>query len=212
MKQKKYVGKTLEEVEALAVIELGVAKEDLYFDVISEEGTPVEELEIDAIVDANPVKKGKDFLEKFLEEANIYGFVERKMRDNVVEYSITTDDANGALIGYNSSTLNALQTLTSLVVNQYFDHETESGLIVKVDVGDYRKSRDEKLEKLAVRVGREVAKTKIPVKLRYMNAYERKIIHNKLNDWHDVKTHSEGVEPKRYVVVEPKTDEEKQAQ
>ena len=208
MKQKKYYGKSLQEVETLAVLELGVAFDDLYFDVISPEGTKDEEMEIEVIVDANPVKKGKDFLENFLKEANIYGFVERKMRDNVVEYSITTEDANGALIGYNSQTLNALQFITSLIVNQYFDRETESGLIVKVDVGDYRKSRDEKLEKLAVRVGREVAKTKIPVKLRYMNAYERKIIHNKLSTWRDVKTHSEGVEPKRYIVVEPKSANE----
>lgn len=204
MKQKKYIGHTLEEVEELAVLDLGIAKEDLYFDVVSADGTPVEKMEIDVMVDANPVKKGKDFLEQFLKSANIYGFVERKMRDNVVEYSITTDDANGALIGYNSQTLNALQFVTSLIVNQYFDRDNESGLIVKVDVGDYRKTRDEKLEKLAIRVAREVAKTKIPVKLRYMNAYERKIIHNKLSDWHDVTTHSEGVEPKRYVVIEPR--------
>lgn len=204
MKQKKYIGKSLNEVEELAIIDLGVSKDDLYFDVISPDGTPLEEMEIDVIVDANPVKKGKDFLENFLKEANIYGFVERKMRDNVVEYSITTDDANAILIGYNAQTLNALQFITSLIVNQYFDRETETGLIVKVDVGDYRKSRDEKLEKLAVRVGREVAKTKIAVKLRPMNAYERKVIHNKLSDWRDVQTHSEGVEPKRYIVVEPK--------
>lgn len=210
MKQKKYTGKSLKEVEELAVKELSVAYEDLYFDVINDGSANIEEAEIDAIVDANPVKKGKDFLETFLREANIYGFVERKMRDNIVEYSITTDDANGALIGYNSQTLNALQFLTSMVVNQYFDKENEAGLIVKVDVGDYRKTRDERLEKMAVRVGREVAKTKIPTKLRYMNAYERKVIHNKLADWHDVKTHSEGVEPRRYVIVEPKTDEEKQ--
>ena len=118
--------------------------------------------------------------------------------------SATGMDANAILIGYNAQTLNALQFITSLIVNQYFDRETETGLIVKVDVGDYRKSRDEKLEKLAVRVGREVAKTKIAVKLRPMNAYERKVIHNKLSDWRDVQTHSEGVEPKRYIVVEPK--------
>ena len=86
MKQKKYYGKSLQEVEALAVLELGVAFDDLYFDVISPEGTKDEEMEIEVIVDANPVKKGKDFLEKFLENANILGFVERKMRDNVVEY------------------------------------------------------------------------------------------------------------------------------
>lgn len=197
MKQKLYEGKTLAEVEVLAVSELGIAKEDMYFDEISE-------TEIHVIVDANPVKKGKDFLENFLKEANILGFVERKMRDNVVEYSITTEDANAVLIGKGSKTLAALQYATSLVVNRYFDPETENGLIVKVDIGDYRKKRDENLEKLATRVAKEVAKTKIPVKLRAMNAYERKVIHNKLAEWHDVTTHSEGVEPNRCLIIEPK--------
>jgi spoIIIJ-associated protein len=204
MKQKKYFGKSLQEVEQLAVLELGVSKDDLYFDVISPVGTKDEEMEIEVMVDANPVKKGKDFLETFLKEANIDGFVERKMRDNIVEYAITTADANGALIGHNSQTLAALQYVTSLIVNQYFDHETESGLIVKVDIGDYRKNRDEKLEKMAVRIAREVARTKVPVNLRYMNAYERKVIHTKLSTWKDVTTHSEGVEPRRYLVIEPK--------
>ncbi len=205
MKEKMYIGKNLAEIEQLAVKELGVAKKDMYFDVISENVGSRDEIQVQVLVDANPVKKGKDFLETFLKEACIDGFVERKMRDNVVEYAITTTDANGALIGHNSQTLAALQYVTSLIVNQYFDHETESGLIVKVDIGDYRKNRDEKLEKMAVRIAREVAKTKIPVNLRYMNAYERKVIHTKLSNWKDVTTHSEGVEPRRYLVIEPKT-------
>ncbi len=204
MKEKMYIGKNLQEVEALAVKELGVAKDDMYFDVISDNVEAREEIQVQVIVDANPVKKGKDFLETFLKEAQIDGFVERKMRDNVVEYSITTADANGVLIGHNSQTLAALQQITSVIVNQYFDHEKESGLIVKVDIGDYRKNRDEKLEKMAVRIAREVAKTKIPANLRYMNAYERKVIHTKLANWKDVTTHSEGVEPRRYLVIEPK--------
>ena len=201
MKEKMYVASSLTEVEELAVKELGVAKDDMYFDVISEENN---EVQVHVMVDANPVKKGKDFLEKFLEEANILGFVERKMRDNVVEYCITTENANGLLIGKNSKTLSALQYVTSLIVNQYFDPETENGLIVKVDIGDYRRRRDENLEKMATRIAKEVAKTKVPVKLNYMNAYERKVIHNKLSTWRDVTTHSEGVEPQRYLIIEPK--------
>lgn len=204
MREKLYTGKTLQEVEKLAVADLGVCKDDMYFDVLSDDSTPIEEFQINVIVDANPVKKGKDFLENFLKEANIYGFVERKMRDNIVEYSISTEDANGVLIGHNSQTLASLQFLTSLIVNQYYDRETENGLIVKVDVGCYRKKRDEKLEKMATRIAREVAKTKIPVNLHFMNAYERKVIHNKLSEWRDVTTHSEGVEPRRYIVIEPK--------
>lgn len=209
MKEKMYIGKSLEEIEELAVKELGVAKEDLYFDVISENAQTRDEVQVQVMVDANPVKKGKDFLENFLREGNIDGYVERKMRDNIVEYAITTADANGALIGHNSQTLAALQYVTSLIVNQYFDRETESGLIVKVDIGDYRKNRDEKLERMAVRIAREVAKTKIPVNLRYMNAYERKVIHTKLSTWKDVTTHSEGIEPRRYLVIEPKINQNK---
>lgn len=203
MKEKMYVGKSLEEIEELAVNELGVAKEDMYFDVI-EENKDREEIQVNVIVDANPVKKGKDFLEQFLKDANILGFVERKMRDNVVEYSITTENANGVLIGKNSKTLAALQNLTSLIVNRYFDLETESGLVVKIDVGDYRKRRDETLERLATRVAKDVAKSKIPVKLKPMNSYERKVIHNKLSEWRDVTTHSEGEEPNRCLIIEPK--------
>ena len=209
MKEKIYIGKNLNEIEELAVKELGVAKEDMYFDVIDENVDSRDEIQVHVMVDANPVKKGKDFLENFLREAEIDGYVERKMRDNIVEYSITTADANGVLIGHNSQTLAALQYITSLIVNQYFDRETESGLIVKVDIGDYRKQRDEKLERMAVRIAREVARTKIPVNLRYMNAYERKVIHTKLSSWKDVTTHSEGVEPRRYLVIEPKNGTKK---
>ena len=182
MKEKMYIGKSLEEIEELAVKELGVAKEDLYFDVISENAQTRDEVQVQVMVDANPVKKGKDFLENFLREGNIDGYVERKMRDNIVEYAITTADANGALIGHNSQTLAALQYVTSLI--------------------------DEKLERMAVRIAREVAKTKIPVNLRYMNAYERKVIHTKLSTWKDVTTHSEGIEPRRYLVIEPKNKSE----
>ena len=201
MKEKMYVASSVQEVEELAVKELAVAKDDMYFDVISENEN---EVQVNVIVDANPVKKCKDFLEKFLENANILGFVERKMRDNVVEYCITTENANGLLIGKNSKTLSSLQYVTSLIVNQYFDLENENGLIVKVDIGDYRRRRDENLEKMATRIAKEVAKTKVPVKLNYMNAYERKVIHNKLSTWRDVTTHSEGVEPQRYLIIEPK--------
>ena len=148
MKEKMYIGKSLEEIEELAVKELGVAKEDLYFDVISENAQTRDEVQVQVMVDANPVKKGKDFLENFLREGNIDGYVERKMRDNVVEYDVNTEDYNAILIGHNSQTLSALHYLTTIVVNQYFNRDEESGLIVKVDIGNYRKNKDEQLEKL----------------------------------------------------------------
>ena len=105
MKEKIYVGKNLEEIEKLAVEELGVAKEYLYFDVTSEER---EEIQVHVMVDVNPVKVGKEYIEAYLRESDIYGFVERKMRDNVVEYDVNSEDANAVLIGHNAQTLSAL--------------------------------------------------------------------------------------------------------
>lgn len=201
MKEKLYVGKNLQKVEELAITELGISKDDLYFDVTSEGN---DEIQVHVMVDVNPVKKGKDFIEKYLQEADIYGFVERKMRDNVVEYDVNTDDSNAVLIGHNAQTLAALNYLTTLVVNQYFNKEEEAGLIVKVDVGNYRKNKDEQLEKLATRLAKEAIKTQMPVRLRFMTSYERKVIHNKLSSWRDVSTHSEGIEPRRYLIITPK--------
>ena len=57
---------------------------------------------------------------------------------------------------------------------------------------------------LALRLASKVVKNKSSIKLEPMNRYERKVIHNKLADWHDVTTHSEGVEPNRCLIIEPK--------
>ena len=73
-------------------------------------------------------------------------------------------------------------------------------------VNEYKEKREKSLEGLAKRVAREVAATKIEVKLDSMNSYERRIIHNILTNNKRVYTESEGEEPNRYVVVKPKED------
>lgn len=70
MKEKMYIGKSLTEIEELAVKELGVAKEDMYFDVISENVDSREEIQVQVMVDANPVKKVKIFRNIFKRSTN----------------------------------------------------------------------------------------------------------------------------------------------
>ncbi|HHU80327.1 MAG: RNA-binding cell elongation regulator Jag/EloR [Bacilli bacterium] len=207
MKERVYEVKDLEEAKKLAINDFGLPLEDLSFDVVEERKGFLgigSNISVHVCVYVDPIQKAKDYIETFLEEAGFGGQVEKRVRGNIVEFNIYTRDANGVLIGKNAKTLAALQYMASIIVNQYFDREYETGLIVKVDVGDYRKKRESRLESLAVRVAREVAKTKIPAKLDYMNSYERKIIHNKISDWNDVTTHSEGEEPRRYIVIEPR--------
>ena len=73
-----------------------------------------------------------------------------------------------------------------------------------LDINSYKEKRDKNLERLAKRIAREVITTKVDVKLDNMNSYERKVIHNKLSSWKDVKTHSEGEGSERVLIVEPK--------
>lgn len=207
MKERVYEVKDLEEAKKLAINDFGLPLEDLSFYVVEERKGFLgigSNISVHVCVYVDPIQKAKDYIETFLEEAGFGGQVEKRVRGNIVEFNIYTRDANGVLIGKKAKTLAALQYMASIIVNQYFDREYETGLIVKVDVGDYRKKRESRLESLAVRVAREVAKTKIPAKLDYMNSYERKIIHNKISDWNDVTTHSEGEEPRRYIVIEPR--------
>ena len=62
------------------------------------------------------------------------------------------------------------------------------------------------LERLARNIAKEVRETKTPVTMENMNSYERRIVHNALNDFKGIKTESEGEEPNRCVVVKPKND------
>ena len=77
-------------------------------------------------------------------------------------------------------------------------------IMVGLDIGGYRANRKRQLEVLATKTAKEVARTKIEVKLKPMNAYERKIIHEKLADWRDVYTESEGEGADRALVIKPK--------
>ena len=76
--------------------------------------------------------------------------------------------------------------------------------ILTLDIGSYRANRIHQLEILATKTAKSVAKTKIAVKLDPMNSFERRVIHEKLSDWRDVYTESEGEGEERAIVIKPK--------
>ncbi len=107
---------------------------------------------------------------------------------------------SGTIIGKRGQTLDAIQYLTSLVVNKGSEDYTR----VVVDAENYRAKREKTLEALANRLANKVIKTKRSVKLEPMNPYERKVIHAALHDHPKVVTRSEGQDPYRRVVIELK--------
>ncbi|HEY8395637.1 MAG TPA: RNA-binding cell elongation regulator Jag/EloR [Bacilli bacterium] len=205
MRRKLYEVKTLEEAKKLAVADFGVQESELTFTVVNEKKGFLgigSKIEVEAVIDADGITKGKEYIQTFLANNGVQGFIEKKVRGNFVEFNIEAGDFNGNLIGKNAKNLIALQVLVGMVVNNYY--EGDELKTVFVDVGGYKKRREKNLENLAVKYGKQVARTKHKIQLDHLNAYERKIIHNKLAYWKDVTTYSVGEEPNRYLVIEPK--------
>ncbi len=112
----------------------------------------------------------------------------------------------GMLIGRRGETLDALQYLTSLVINNGKEDYTK----VMLDTEDYRKKREDTLKRLAARLADKVQKSGKRVVLEPMNPYERRILHATLQDYAKVYTYSEGEDPFRSVVVALKSKEDAQ--
>lgn len=107
---------------------------------------------------------------------------------------------SGTVIGKRGATLDAIQYLTSLVVNK----GNGEYIRVVVDAENYRAKREKSLEKLAKRLAEKVVRSRRPFKLEPMNPYERKIIHATLQKDPRVTTKSEGHDPYRRIHIELK--------
>lgn len=149
---------------------------------------------------AKAQKKIEGFLNEFIS----------KVPENEITYNIHTEDCVmyidmqgkdiNYLIGYRGEVLNALQVLVSNIANK----NANERINVSLNIQGYREKREKALEELAEKISKTVMKTGKSITLEPMNAYERKIIHSKLQGSDKVKTYSIGEEPRRKVVVAKK--------
>ena len=141
----------------------------------------------------NAVKDINEFLSKFLKEEAKF---EAKIKEFDIYVNINGENLN-YLIGYRGETINAIQTLLTTIANK----KSTQKIRVYLDIENYREKRVKTLEDLAEKLARTVERTKKSVTLEPMTAYERKIIHTKLQNNNKVKTFSKGEEPYRKVVI-----------
>ena len=197
-RKQEFICKTLDEGMELAVSYFHLSEEKIFLNILEENE---DGFKVEALVDINLALEGKKYIESILQAMNITYQLEVRSLNNETEiyYNIHTDE-NPLLIGVKGKTLDALQLLVRNLLQTY----TKELLVVNVDVGGYRETRKHQLEVLATKIAKEVAKSKVPVKLKPMSSYERRIIHNKLSEWRDVYTESEGEGTDRCLVIKPK--------
>ena len=145
-------------------------------------------------------EKAEKNVEKFLKE-----FLDKVQKD--AKYSIEktptglkvniNNENLGFLIGYRGENLYAMQNILSSIASKGIENRVR----VILDIEGYKEKREKALEDLAEKLEKTVIKTKKSVTLEPMQAYERKIIHTKLQDSTRVETRSIGEEPRRRVVI-----------
>ena len=116
-----------------------------------------------------------------------------------IKIDIEGEDSS-KLIGYRGDVLNSLQTIIKSIANK----NCTSKIGVILNIGDYKEKREKALEELADKISKTVLKTGKTITLEPMVAYERKIIHNRLQNVNNIKTYSVGNEPYRKVVISKK--------
>jgi spoIIIJ-associated protein len=140
-----------------------------------------------------------DFVRGVVERFGYEADVAVQAGEEEILVAVTGSDL-GLLVGQRGATLDALQELTRTVVQRR--SEEHSPRLV-VDVAGFRQKRAAALESFTRQVAAAVLEAGEPQALESMSAADRKIVHDVVNTIEGVATTSEGVEPRRYVVIRP---------
>ena len=203
MEKYTFSGKTEEEALEAALSELSVEKNDIIYEAKEQKGGLFKgkKVEITVTKKSDINEYIKSVILKIVTDMGFDAKIESKVRDDILNVTIYSDN-NNLLIGRDGKNMNAL----SVIVKQIIQNELGMYYKFNLDVGEYKVKQQKNLERMAKRVAREVAKSKVEVKLDPMNSYERRIIHNILNDDRYVYTESVGEEPNRCVVIKIRND------
>ena len=138
-----------------------------------------------------------DYLEELLDIADLDGDLDMDVEGDRAAVSIVGADLS-QLVGSNGEVLDALQELTRLAVYR----ETGERSRLMLDISGYRANKREQLEKLAEETITRVRENGEQVSLDPMSPFERKVVHDAVAEA-GLTSESEGVEPRRHVVVLP---------
>lgn len=207
MRSIEVSGKTVEEAVQEGIQKLGVRKDNVEVEVLNEAASGLFKIlankpaRIKIAVRREPAALVQEFLLGLLRLIGMDGEVTIVKEEEGAVHVTVNGPRMGMLIGKRGNTLNALQYLCNVALRRNFSEEKKQVLL---DVGNYRKRREESLEKLAANMADKAKRTNREVSLEPMSPQERRIIHLALKDHELVDTYSKGEEPFRKVVIMPR--------
>ena len=141
---------------------------------------------------------------------NILGFL--SLTDDQIKINFTDEDQiqvnislpediTGIFIGRGGENINALRLILSLIISQ----RTNTWPKLRLNVNDYQEKREEYLTDLAKDAAEKAQELQREIILPNLSSYERRIVHLHVESLGTVTTESRGQEPRRQLVVIPKT-------
>jgi len=142
-----------------------------------------------------------EFLEGLLAALEIEGTINRtKVDEETIELDVESESSDlGLLIGPKGLTLTAVHELSRTVLQRRATGRHNGR--VRIDIGGYRRRRQEALARFVQQQAEEVLAKGVSRAMEPMNAVDRKVVHDTVNEISGVSTLSEGTDPDRRVVI-----------
>jgi len=203
-------GKTVEEAIDLALMGLGVGREEVEVKILSEGkpgflgiGSEPARVRVRRIQPTNKAASlAMETVSHILRSAGVVTTATLRNAHDPDAGGPVIDiqgEDSGLLIGRRGETMQALQFLVSLMVNRKTDEQVR----VMVDVESYRARREKAVHDMAIRVAGKVASTGRSIALEPMSPSERRVVHMALADNPRVSTESIGSGNSRKVTIIP---------
>lgn len=194
----KYEGKTIEEATEKALTELNEELVNLYIQQSEEEAKLFKSKKY--IIEVIKKQDVFDYIKKYISELSKKMDIEIKCevreKDETINVVLVSSN-NALLIGKDGKNLNAIQ----LLIRQAVSVQTGQNIRLLVDISGYKNKKIKNLEYEVKKICKEVMNTKIEVKLDPMNSFERRVVHNVVGQFPNLKSNSVGEAPNRYTII-----------
>lgn len=195
----KYTAKNLNDAIEQALKEKNVTLDELTY-TVTEEKKGILGLGNSVTIEAYTMNDVKEFLFDYLGDffIGINNDIAVEIASIEQGFKVMLDAENNAsLIGHNGRTLHAINTVVRGAVNSQYKRKFN----ILIDINNYKEDRYRKVKAMAIRIAKNVRRTKIDAVLDPLPNDERKVIHQALTNFDNIKTESEGEGRNRHLVI-----------
>lgn len=199
-----YEGKNRDEIEAKALLELNVSKDNIITNTKQiEEGKlfKSKKVSMTIIKKEDIINYVKEYISELSQKFNIEINSEVRFNEDILKIVLVSNN-NSILIGKEGRTLNAIQTL----LRSSISNQSHINIKINIDASNYKANREKNLEYEINKIAKDVLTSHIEVKLDPMNSYDRRCVHNTIAKYDNLQSLSYGEAPNRYIVISYKED------